>query len=68
METFAEYVGGKNDIWYATNMEIYDYVKAYERLETSVDKSIVHNPSAMDVWFSHKNEVYCVKAGQTLYL
>ena len=68
METFAEYVGGKDDIWYATNMEIYDYVKAYERLVTSVDKSIVHNPSAMDVWFSYKNEVYCVKAGQTLYL
>lgn len=68
IEAFAEYTGGRDDIWYATNIEIYDYVKAYERLETSIDKSIVHNPSAMDVWFSHKNEVYCVKGGQTLHL
>lgn len=68
IETFAQYVGGKEDIWYATNMEIYDYIKAYERLETSVDTTIVHNPSAIDVWFSHKNEVYCVKGGQTLRL
>ena len=67
-ETFAEYTGGRDDIWYATNIEIYDYVKAYERLETSVDKTIVYNPSAIDVWFGHKNEIYCVKGGQTLYL
>lgn len=68
IENFAEYIGGKEDIWYATNIEIYDYVKAYENLQTSIDKNIVHNPSAIDVWFCHKNEIYCVKAGQTLYL
>lgn len=68
IETFAEYTGGRDDIWYATNIEIYDYVKAYERLETSVDKTIVYNPSAIDVWFGHKNEIYCVKGGHTLNL
>ena len=68
IENFAQYVGGREDIWYATNQEICDYVKAYERLETSVDKCIVHNPSAIDVWFSHKNEIHCVKGGQTLHL
>lgn len=68
IEKFAEYIGGKDDIWYATNIEIYDYVKAYENLQTSVDKTIVHNPSAMDVWFAHKNQIHCVKGGQTLYL
>ena len=68
IENFAEYVGGKDDIWYATNIEIYDYVKAYESLQTSVDKTIVHNPSTIDVWFWHKSETYCVKGGETLYL
>ena len=68
IEEFARYAGGKEDIWYATNIEIYDYVKAYESLQTSVDKSIVHNPTATDVWFAHKMQVHCVKAGQTLYL
>ena len=68
IEKFAEYIGGKDDIWYATNIEIYDYVKAYENLQTSVDKTIVHNPSAIEVWFAHKNQLHCVKGGQALYL
>lgn len=68
IEKFAEYIGGRDDVWYATNIEIYDYVKAYENLQTSVDKKIIHNPSMIDVWFFHQNKTYCVKAGQTLYL
>ena len=68
IENFAGYVGGKDDIWYATNIEIYDYVKAYESLQTSVDKTIVHNPSAMDVWFWQNGKTHCVKGGETLYL
>lgn len=68
IENFAEYIGGRDDIWYATNIEIYDYVKAYENLQTSVDKRIIHNPSVIDVWFSHRGKIYCVEGGQTLYL
>ena len=68
IEEFARYAGGKEDIWYATNIEIYDYVKAYESLQTSVDKRIVHNPSSVDVWFAHNKQTYCVKAGETLCL
>jgi len=68
IEEFARYAGGKEDIWYATNIEIYDYVKAYESLQTSVDKRIIYNPSSIDVWFAHNKQTYCVKAGQTLYV
>jgi len=32
IEEFAEYMGGKDDIWYATNIEIYDYIAAYNQL------------------------------------
>ena len=66
IEKFAEYAGGREDIWYATNIEIYDYVKAYERLETSFDKKIIHNPTSIDVWFDVQGEAYCVKAGETI--
>ena len=68
IEEFCQYMGGRDDFWYATNIEIYDYVKAYESLQVSVDNKIVHNPSAIDSWFVENKEVYCVKAGQTLYL
>lgn len=50
IEKFAEYVGGKEDIWYATNIEIYDYIEAYNRLQWSADMTMVHNPSAISVW------------------
>jgi peptidoglycan/xylan/chitin deacetylase (PgdA/CDA1 family) len=66
IEKFAQIASGHDHIWYATNIEIYDYVKAYERLQKSYDGKIVHNPSAIDVWFEVNGLVYCVKAGETL--
>lgn len=66
IEKFAEYAGGHDHIWYATNIEIYDYVKAYERLHTSFDKMIIHNPSSIDVWVEVEGEVYCIKSGGML--
>lgn len=68
IEEFAEYIGGRDDIWYATNIEIYDYIKAYESLQTSVDKTIVHNPSAIDVWVLIGDDTYAIKGGETLYI
>ena len=68
IEEFCEYVGNKEDIWYATNIEIYDYVMAYNSLQADVDRKIVYNPSAIDVWFMQNGETYCVKSGETIYL
>lgn len=68
IENFAKYVGGREDVWYATNIEIYDYVKAYENLQTSVDKKIVYNPSAIDVWVYINGQTYEVKSGESLRL
>ena len=70
IEKFAEKISGRDDIWYATNIEIYDYVKAYESLVTSTDKKIIYNPSAVTVWFAPevKSEVLCVKPGETISL
>jgi len=68
IEEFAEYVGGRDNIWYATNIEVYDYVQAYKNLQTSYDKKIIHNPSAIDVWFDIKDVIYCAKAGETIFI
>ena len=45
IEVFAEQVGNRDDIWYATNMEIYEYVQDYNRLNFSVDGTLVQNPN-----------------------
>jgi hypothetical protein len=65
IEEFAKYMGGRDDIWYATNIEVYDYVQAYNRLQTSYDNKIVKNPSAIDVWVEIDEKIYCIKAGET---
>lgn len=67
IEEFAQYIGNRDDIWYATNIEIYNYVKAYESLITSYDRSIIHNPSAMDVWVYIDGKTLMIKSGETLY-
>lgn len=51
IENFAEKMGGRDDVWYATNIEIYDYVKAYHNLIFSIETRKVHNPNAIPVWF-----------------
>ena len=68
IEEFAEYIGGHEDIWYATNIEIYDYVAAYKRLEMSYEGDIIHNPSAIDVWVAVNGNEYCIKSGETLVI
>lgn len=66
IEEFCAYMGGREDIWYATNIEIYNYTQAYRSLQTSYDKTVIYNPSVIDVWVVINNQTYCVKAGQTL--
>ena len=68
IEEFAAYMGGRDDIWYATNGEIYDYVTAYRRLKFSASYERVYNPSAVDVYFSWLGKEVVVRAGETVDL
>ncbi len=67
IEKFGEMVGKRDDIWYATNIEIYDYIEAYRHLEFSADGHTVRNGSCIDVWFSaEKKKTVMVPAGKTI--
>ena len=68
IEKFAEFIGNREDIYYATNCEIYDYVTAYDNLVWSVDNSIIQNKSAIDVYINYYGEKRIIKAGQTIKL
>lgn len=56
IERFCEYMGGRDDIWYATNIEIADYIEASKRLQFSADCTAVYNPNAMDLWLTIEDE------------
>lgn len=67
IESFAEKMGGRDDIWYATNIELYYTWLDYQRLESSADGSIIHNPSIRSVWIADKRKnVYEIKPGETI--
>ncbi len=69
IEEFAAFMGNRDDIWYAANIEVYDYVRAYEALQFSADESLVHNPSALSVWLQiGKGEPIEIASGKTVKL
>ena len=47
------------------NIEIYDYIQAYNRLHFSVAGKVVYNPSAIPVWFEYADVTCCVQPGET---
>lgn len=68
IEAFAEKMGRREDIYYATNIEIYDYVEAYRQLHFSCDLTYVENPTAKTVWFAIDGKTYEVGAGKAISL
>ena len=54
------------DIWFATNIEIVDFVNAQRALKISVDNKTIYNPSAIDVWVNNDGHPLCIKAGETV--
>lgn len=58
IEEFCQYMGGREDIWYATNIEIVDYMEAAGSLRFSCDAEHVYNPNACSVWLQLNGEIY----------
>lgn len=66
IERFFELVSRRDDVWYATNVQIYEYIEAYRRLEYSVELDKVYNPSATHVFIIHNDKPYKIPAGKTI--
>lgn len=66
IENFAKKVGNRDDIWYATNGEVYDYVKAFKRLEYSVDGKIIKNSTNIDLYLCCYGKNVLIKADSVM--
>lgn len=64
IEKFCKMMGGQPDIWYATNIEIHDYMEASKLLQFAADESFVYNPTAMDLWLSVDGEIVKLPGGE----
>ena len=68
METICQKLANHDEIWYATNIEIHDYVQAYKRLVYSADGHRVYNPTLYTLWMDVDKKLYSVGSGETLIL
>lgn len=67
-EMLCERLAGHDDVWYATNIEIHDYIEAYHALEFSADGALCHNPTMHKIWFVVDEKPYVIESGQTIQL
>ena len=65
LEDICAKLGGKDDTWYATNMEIHDYVEAYNSLVYSADGRKVYNPTLIRIWVDVDGVLYDIAPGET---
>lgn len=68
IEDFCAKMGGRQDIWYATNMEIYEYLTAARSIVASVDGSRIHNPTATALYLGAGGKNIFLEPGQTVQL
>lgn len=66
IEAFCEKAGGHDDIWYATNIEIYEYVEAYRALVFSADGTLVYNPTATEVYINYFGKEFTIAPHSTV--
>jgi hypothetical protein len=66
LDEICEKLSGKDEIWYATNMEIYEYTKAYESLVYSADGHTIYNPTLFEIWFDVDGKIYKIASGETI--
>ena len=66
IENFAEYIGNREDIWYATNGEIVEYLQLSEQLIFSANGSFVKNPTSVDIYMDYLGNPCVVPAGKTV--
>jgi hypothetical protein len=65
-EGMLERLGGNDDVWYASNIEVFDYLAAHRALRFTADGAVVENPSATDVFLDVDGETLCIPGGERM--
>ncbi|WNR42914.1 polysaccharide deacetylase family protein [Paenibacillus roseipurpureus] len=65
MESICEKLATDSEIWFATNIEIYNYLQSIRQLQFTSDYTIVHNPCAQPVWINVNGDTVKIEGGTT---
>ena len=68
IEAILQILAGREDTWYPTNIQLRDYVAAYESLIFSADGNLIYNPTLQEIWLNVDGTGHSIKPGETLTL
>ncbi len=68
IEEFCQKMARREEIWYATNIEIYEYIQALKLLQISANQKQIYNPSVQELWITCKEETIKIGSGETVNL
>lgn len=65
IEDLCKAAANDDNVWYATNIEIFDYISALRSLKMTADSDCIYNPSCIPVWVDVDGSAILVDAGET---
>ncbi|BBF44692.1 polysaccharide deacetylase [Lachnospiraceae bacterium KM106-2] len=68
IENICKKVAHQDNVWYATNIEIKEYIESMRGLIYTVDEHMAYNPSAIDVYAKKDGKNICIPHGKTIEL
>lgn len=68
IEAFCEKIAFKDDIWYATNLEIAEYISAVRKMIFNIEETICLNNSGCSVWLKYEDKIIEAKPGVQVQL
>jgi peptidoglycan/xylan/chitin deacetylase (PgdA/CDA1 family) len=68
LERIFKPLSGKPDVWYCTNIELFDYEAARNRVVIAANLKTAYNPSAITVSIKADNKLIDVPSGKTIGL
>lgn len=66
IEHFCEKTAHNPDVWYATNIEIYDYINSLNRLVIDVGTRTITNYSNIPLWIEIDREILKISPGRSI--
>ncbi|MBK7211717.1 MAG: polysaccharide deacetylase family protein [Bacteroidales bacterium] len=68
VEKFFKMISNNPEIYYTTQIDLVDYINAFNNLRFSVDKTMVTNPASITVYVKMDGKAFAIEAGSTTNL
>lgn len=68
LEDMCRAISGREDVWYATNIEIIDYITAFDCLERSANGRYIHNPTDKTLYAVIHGKNVIIESGKSYTL